>query len=637
MSDETEGEEEVQLVKPQVQVAEAAPEAKADEDLGVLGIVPTLPEEDAWWEKGVPEEEKTPLGEVEEEVEEELENDPEETEEERSNRKARRKYIKFITAFYREREAFFKMQRNTTPAGKLAFRESFRKGKNDSKLATYGRDGTLTLTGKDGKVIDSVKPPSYHEPELEDHEKLDKWRLKQIKEAEKAFEDAKQILREAIVAGRHVKRSQRLVGEADLALQTARFATKGVAYYKKVVMNQLLFENPYDVHKTEAYAFVSTSMTSQQRYAVQDIPGEENEEEETSPESVESDVILFSNADGPHGFLSSWYMQKFKYKGIRYRCAFQAIMAEMARKFGDDERAEEIMEATDPEDMTLTFDEFEDATQGKWRARLKKLILKVNRAKFEKEDLGKLLMKTGDKHLGCIPPEDELDGYQGIGIGFGSSRAYRRDKWKKGGNQYGKILEQIRNELVVAKNPSLKRPTKAKPKVEETKEEEEDDEGEAREEDAGDEEGGEGDEEEEEEEEGEEEEEEEEGEEGEEEEGDEEEGKTGVASIAKRAIYQAKRKVYLEEYAQAIKDGDKAGAARILAQAKKAGIDIPVTKAAAKLDQTEATTKPKAAVAEPKAAVAEPKAAVAESKDADTESKAAETKPKVGLKRKTAV
>jgi ribA/ribD-fused uncharacterized protein len=600
MSDEQEGEEEVQLTKPPSQVASAV---EADEDLGVLGIVPKLSEEEAWWDKGVPEDEKTPLGEVETEVEEEEEEDPEETEEERSNRKARRKYLKFITAFYREREAFFKMQRNTTPAGKLAFRDSFKKGKNDSKLATYGKDGTLTLTGKDGKVIDSVKPPSYHEPELEDHEKLDTWRLKKVKEAEKAFEEAKQILREAIVAGRHVKRSQRLVAEADLALQTARFATKGVAYYKKVMMNQLLFENPYDVHKTEAFAFVSTSMTSQQRYAVQDIPGEENEEEETSPESAESDVILFSNADGPYGFLSSWYMQKFKYKGIRYRCAFQAIMAEMARKFGDDERAEEIMEATDPEDMTLTFDEFEDATQGKWRARLKKLILKVNRAKFEKEELGTLLMKTGDKHLGCVPPEDELDGYQGIGMGLSSSRAYRRDKWKKGGNQYGKILEQIRNELVVAKNPLLKRPAKAKPKVEETKEEEEGEEEEEEEEDAGDEEGGEGD------------------KEGDEEEG-EEEGETeapGVASIAKR-------KVYLEEYAQAIKDGDKAGAERILAQAKKAGIDIPVTKAptkstaAAKLDQTEAYL----------ATITKPKTAVAESK-------AAETKPKVGLKRKSDV
>jgi len=555
MSDEQEGEEEVQLVKPQVQVE--APEAKADEDLGVLGFVPQLSEEDAWWDKGVPEEEKTPIGEVEEDVEEGLENDPEETEEERANRKARRKYIKFVTAFYREREAFFKMQRNTTPAGKLAFRESFRKGKNDSKLAVFEKDGTMKLMGKDGKVIGSIKPPSYHEPELENHETLDKWRIKHIKDAEKAFEEAKQILREAIGVGRHIKKSQRLVAEADLALQTARFATKGIAYYKKVTMNQLLFENPYDVHKTEAFAFVSTSMTSQQRYAVQDIPGEENENEnEASPESAESDIIVFQFAEGPYAFLSSWYMQKFKYKGIRYRCAFQAIMAEMARKFGDDERAEEIMEATNPEDMGLTFDEFEDATQSKWRARLKKLILKVNRAKFsmekDKDELGKLLIKTGDKHLGCIPPEDELDGYQGIGVGFSSSRVYRRDKWKKGGNQYGKILEQIRNELVVAKNPLLKRPARAQPKTEvkeeEGDEEEEDDEGEEREKDANEE---------------------------EEEEEEEEEAPT-AASRAKQ------RKVYLEEYAQAIKDGDKAGAKRIVAEAKKAGIDIPAEDIGAK-------------------------------------------------------
>ena len=546
-SAEREGEEEVQLEPPpQVQV-EAPVEAKADEDLGVMGIVPQISEEDPWWEKGVPEEEEKE-GEEEEKAPEEEEDSPEETEEERAERKARRRYLKEVAAFYLERDAFFKMQRNKSVVGKAAFWKSFKEGKNDSRLATFGKDGTMTLISKEGKPLYTIKPPSYHEPEPEDHEKVDAWRLKHIKSAETLFESAKQTLREAVAAGRHVKSAQRMALEADQALQQARFATKGTQYYKSVVMNQLLFDNKYDTHRTEVVAFVSTPMTSQQRYAVQDIPGEEEEEASASAESVETDFILFEKPVGDHDFLSSWYMQKFKYKGIKYRCAFQAIMAELARKFGDDDLAETVMEARDPEDMVVTWDELEGTTERDWKQKLKKLILKVNRAKFEDETLADQLVATGDKHLGCIPPEDDTDDYQGIGRSFDDPKARRRDKWKKGGNQYGKALEQIRMEIVVKRNPGAKRAARRSTKTEETKEEEEgeeeEDEGEDREKDAG-----------------------------EEEEEEEEEVKPKIKGPSKEV-----RAVYIEEYTQALADGDKAGAARIAAQAKKAGVELPSAK-----------------------------------------------------------
>jgi len=561
-SAEREGEEEVQLgPPPQVQV-QAQAEVKADENLGVLGIVPQISEEDPWWEKGVPEEEEKKEGEEEEKTpEEEEEGSPEETEEERAERKARRRYLKDVAAFYLERDAFFKMQRNKTVVGKAAFWKSFKEGKNDSRLATIGKDGTMTLFDKENnKPIHVIKPLSYHEPEPEDHEKVDTWRLKHIKSAETLFESAKQTLREAVAAGRHVKSAQRMALEADQALQQARFATKGTQYYKSVVMNQLLFDNKYDTHRTEVVAFVSTPMTSQQRYAVQDIPGEE--EEEASAESVETDFILFEKPVGDHDFLSSWYMQKFKYKGIKYRCAFQAIMAELARKFGDDELAETVMEAREPEDMVVTWDELDGATDRDWKQKLKKLILKVNRAKFEDETLADQLVATGDKHLGCIPPEDDTDDYQGIGRSFDDPKARRRDKWKKGGNQYGKILEQIRTEIVMKRNPGAKRTARRSTKVEETKEEEEDNEGEAREKDAG-----------------------------EEEEEEEEEVKPKTKGPSKEV-----RAVYIEEYTQALADGDKAGAARIAAQAKKAGVELPSAKVSKSVAK-EAPVKPSKSVA----------------------------------------
>jgi len=442
---ENEGEKEVR-------VESKDPAVEADKDLGALNYVPTLSAENTDGD-----EEEAPEPVALEEVEEEEE--AEETSEQRAKRKERKKYLRLVEAFYMERGAFFKGKRNATKEGRAKFWKDFKRGKNDSKLATFEADGSMRLTNKAGEMIKGfpIEARSYHEPEADVHERIDKQRIRAIKEAETAFEAARTALRSISGTPSDKKAAQRAVREADEELQMIRYATKGLAFYESLFYSQLLFEEGDAKKKTDAFGFVGTLMTSQQRYAVEDAPGEPKAEEKAKKGHVgDLDIILFSMPNGPYDFLSSWYKQKLKYKGIRYNCAFQAIMAEMARKFGDDDKAEEVMTATDPRDMILTFDQFEDAEEADWRRRLESLVMKVNRVKFEKEELKDQLLETGAKYLGCSPPENPMDTFLGIGRGFDEEKAYRRKYWK-GKNKYGKALEQIRNELVAIASPKPKK------------------------------------------------------------------------------------------------------------------------------------------------------------------------------------
>jgi ribA/ribD-fused uncharacterized protein len=148
-------------------------------------------------------------------------------------------------------------------------------------------------------------------------------------------------------------------------------------------------------------------------------------------------------------------MYSFVYNGESYCCAFQAIMAEMARKYENDEEVARIMETTDPQEMILQWDTFENKeddepiTEKKWNKRLQKCIIKVNQAKFSNKKLAKRLAATGSMPIGYIPPENPTDQYQGTGLPFDDPNAYQPRKWP-GSNVYGQVLEQIRTEAIGA-------------------------------------------------------------------------------------------------------------------------------------------------------------------------------------------
>jgi ribA/ribD-fused uncharacterized protein len=443
-------------------------EGVADEDLGGLGdFVPELKDSNTDEEEAGEEDANANAVEEEEEEEESLE----ETTEQRALRKERRKYLKNIAAFYKERKAFFKGDRSKTPKQKTEFWKSFKAGLNKPILAKVREDGSMKLYSNRGGVtklvFENLPQVVYREPTPEEHEEIEKNRLKLIKKAEAIFEMAKDVLRKAILGTDKelIMEANRNVMEADQILQMERFRIRGMQRFT-VPRNQLLFEDKYNDKMTEAYAFIGANMTLQQRYAVI-----ETSEYQPVQEEVESDNILVSLPDGPNDFLSAWYIKALTYKDREYNCAYQAIMYKLARYFEEDEKAEEILNEEDPENMGITWDEL-GTTEKLFNSKLEELILKVNRAKFTSKSLAKKLIGTGTKRIGYINPQDQTDRFQGIGRGFDDKKVYNHEKWK-GKNVYGKVLEQIREELKMTKGARVQEEAEEEEAEEEEEEAEE--------------------------------------------------------------------------------------------------------------------------------------------------------------------
>jgi ribA/ribD-fused uncharacterized protein len=321
-------------------------------------------------------------------------------------------------------------------------------------MAQITKEGNLLLVGKDGRVIHDIIVPSYRAPDADYYKALEKRRQAAIKQAEEAFEAARDSLRDLLSVEEtsmgEIKEAMRFIRDADVALQSARFAAKEVAQYAMVPL-QMLTLNKYDRGRVNVGMFSGTPISLQDRYAIEQEPGS------TPVKTAEpiTDVLIVCYAEGDHGFMSSWFMKPLLYDGIEYNCAFQAIMVGMARKFDNDEEAERIMGESDPKDMALTWDTFEDKedekpiTEEKWNKRLLKLITKVNKAKFKNSKLAQKLANTGSTAIGYVPPENPSDDYQGTGIPLDDPDAYQPRKWT-GSNVYGQVLEQIRLKALTA-------------------------------------------------------------------------------------------------------------------------------------------------------------------------------------------
>jgi len=478
---EQEGEEEI-VVNPQVVVAKQDAEAP-EEDTDNNPLFSMV------FSQGEGEGEGAVADAEEPEEEEEEEEDPEETDEERALRmklkKEREAYLKRVTAFYKERGFFFRGKRAISKPQIAEFWESFKRGRNDSKLATIEKDGSLILKNKKGEIVDTIAPHSYESPTKDYHDSIEVKRQKAIKKAEIAFQTAKDSLRGISRENRgEYKEAMRLVQEADERLHRARYAIDDITIQWPVLMNQLIFDNKYNDSKKVAFCFIGAPMTLQQRYAIEIEPGKAlaTNAEERIERIQDKDIILVNFAEGPNRYLSSWYMRELTYKDKTYNCAYQAIMSEMAGKFNNYELAGSIMDANDPQDMSVTWDQLSGATEKKWRERLEKVVLKVNRAKFTGKKMTQALLATGDKHIGYIPPENAKDAFMGIGYGLDEEKAYTRSTWRKHGNKFGKILERIRDELTASTSSSASKGNKEEEEEEEDEEVEEEEDEEAEEE-----------------------------------------------------------------------------------------------------------------------------------------------------------
>jgi len=420
-------------------------EVVADEDLGALGVIPEKAEEEPKEEpkEEEKEEEEEPKKE-EEDVEEPIDpNDPEFEE--------RRTYLRRIAIFFKELSLYYRGNRMPKGSAKIKALAIFRlRGEELPCNATYSENGqTLTLLSRTGKLKDTISMQDYRPPTHEEQTAFDEKRLQIIRKAEKDYETAIDELRriEKTKIRGDIKKAQRAVAIADRHLYRSRYPEKAIQPYDSVEVRQIDFDQPQDVHKISVFALQVATRKRQDVYAVPE-KGEEKEEEEEEPVVKSKRPIIFAAQPlGEHDFLSSFYVHPFDYKGHTYTTAYQAIMATIASKFGDDEKAKEIRAIEDAADIELTWDKLTGVTHTAWNLQLESLIIKVNRVKFANgSDLAAKLLKTGDAQIAAIPPDNEMDRFQGIGLTQENPNSANPSKWK-GKNVVGLALEQIREEL----------------------------------------------------------------------------------------------------------------------------------------------------------------------------------------------
>jgi ribA/ribD-fused uncharacterized protein len=474
---EREGEDEVPAPAPA-----PAPAVQADEELQVLGTVPLLPEAPTVVKGEKEGEAKAP---EEEKAEAKAEAEAPETEESKAAKALRRAYLKQVTAFYKERNIYFQGKRNVSDTGKAEFKAQSRAGLQDSPLATITKNGTFILRKKEDskkeagkiiyKVLHQISVPSYRDPTQEEHAAIEKRRIAAIKTAEEAFEIARDSLRTLYkmdTTFEQIKEAMRLVREADLKLQSARFAETELTPY--TIPLALLTLEKQDSGIAIAGGFAGTPMTLQQRYAVEEVGGIAEEEPKLGERTPTVILVSFAEEDEDHGFMSSWYKKEFVFDTRSYSCAFQAIMSEMARAFGNAEEADRIMSEEDPNEMVLLWDKVEvgegkePITEETWNTQLAEIIEKVNMEKFKNAKMAQLLAATGTKKIGYIPPENDKDMFQGTGLPFDDEKAYQPPAWI-GKNIYGNVLEKVRIKAIKAIKKSEAKKTKSAPVVPATK------------------------------------------------------------------------------------------------------------------------------------------------------------------------
>jgi ribA/ribD-fused uncharacterized protein len=157
-------------------------------------------------------------------------------------------------------------------------------------------------------------------------------------------------------------------------------------------------------------------------------------------------VILFEDPQtNDYGFLSLKWTVEIEFNNTMYNSAKQAIAAELAKVFNDQESLQKIMIADTPEEVSYELDDVPgEENQAKWNDNIKQLLYDVNIAKFNQyPELVARLLETKTAVLGAYIPNDNLIG---IGLSLDNIQSKNPINWT-GQNLLGKALMDIREKF----------------------------------------------------------------------------------------------------------------------------------------------------------------------------------------------
>jgi ribA/ribD-fused uncharacterized protein len=324
-------------------------------------------------------------------------------------------------------------------------------------LFTYDEDGNLVELNREGSIVKTFPLPDYRVPTYEEFDTMEKDRLEAIAAAQKVYDDTRRELRQRLeaedVPKSEVLRLNRAAREADIKLLAARFPLLNVEVEGSVEINKIDFTKSFEKRKYpyNFYFLKERPFTLQQQYV---RIGKEPKKPLTSvaearaAEDSAIQVVLFSEPEtNDYGFLSLKWVVELEFNGTMYNSAQQAVYAEIAKSFNDQEGLQRIMLADTPNGIHYELSDVPgepDANEARWNDMLKRLIYDVNILKFNQyPELAGRLLETKAAALGAYIPDDNL---LGIGISLDNIQSKNPIHWT-GQNLLGKALMEIRDKI----------------------------------------------------------------------------------------------------------------------------------------------------------------------------------------------
>lgn len=155
-------------------------------------------------------------------------------------------------------------------------------------------------------------------------------------------------------------------------------------------------------------------------------------------------IICFHNPDEEYGYLSNWYLSRFKVDGIVFSSMEQFMMYRKAICFHDNNIANKILETDDAgriKDLGRRVSEYDE---NHWNGVRQLIVYEGLLAKFSQNDKLKVqLMATESAVLAECAVKDRI---WGIGLSMNDPDRFDRMKWK-GQNLLGYALMMARDRL----------------------------------------------------------------------------------------------------------------------------------------------------------------------------------------------
>ena len=153
------------------------------------------------------------------------------------------------------------------------------------------------------------------------------------------------------------------------------------------------------------------------------------------------DVLVFWKRTWP----SNMYTSPFTADGNTFSCAEHYFMWSKAKRFGDTEIADQILQSDDPAKMKRLGRRVANYDDDVWAKERMEVMMEANRLKYaQNPDLARRLLATGDRAIAEASPVDTI---WGIGLSPKDPQALDQRNWTRGQNLLGQVLTQIRGEL----------------------------------------------------------------------------------------------------------------------------------------------------------------------------------------------